>query len=243
MRAVARSESISDLRVDGVETVVGDLLEGETRRRALEDATTVVHIGPTANQHEVAIGIAVADAAEAAGIERFVLFSVYHPQIEYLINHQNKARVEDFVVASPLPYTILQPMHYLQNVDPAQVAREGVLRLPYSMERKLSFVDLADVAEVCAKVIVEDSHRFATYPLCGPDHLSGLEVADLIAARTGVPVAAESIEPAAFLAFLDRQHPLGHYQRAYLSRLFGYYDACGLSGTMAGYIERSLETS
>jgi uncharacterized protein YbjT (DUF2867 family) len=256
VRALARSERVHSLRGERVETLAGDMLDPAVLARALEGVTGVVHIGPTAHQQEVAMGVAVADAAVAASVERFVLFSVYHPQIEYLINHQNKARVEDYVVSAGPPYTILQPMHYLQNVEPARVVRDQLLRLPYSMQRRLAFVDLADVAQVCAQVLVEDGHRHATYPLCGSDHLIGDEIAAIIAEEAGTAVTGESIPLPAFLGFVGQHAPLGPYQRAYLTRLMTYYDAFGITGnpnvlrwllgrepgTMRGYVRRVLDT-
>jgi uncharacterized protein YbjT (DUF2867 family) len=233
------------------------MLDAAVLERAFAGVTGVVHIGPTANQQEVAMGIAVADAALARGVERFLLLSVAHPQLEYLINHQNKLRVEDYVVTAGLPYTIVQPMHYLQNVEPARVVSAGALRLPYSMQRRLAFVDLADVAEVCAMALTEDGHRYATYPLCGPDLLNGEEVAAIIAEESGTDIAAESIPLAAFLEFAGQHTPLGPYQRAYLTRLMTYYDAFGITGnpnvlrwllgrepgTMRGYVRRALDAA
>jgi uncharacterized protein YbjT (DUF2867 family) len=177
--------------------------------------------------------------------------------LEYLINHLNKLRVEDYVVTSGLPYTILQPMHYLQNIEPVRVVAEGALRLPYSMQRRLSFVDLADVAQVCVKVLTEEGHRYATYPLCGPDLLSGEEVAAIIAQESGAEIAAEAIPLPAFLDFVGQHAPLGAYQRAYLTRLMSYYDAFGITGnpnvlrwllgrepaTMRDYVRRTLDAA
>jgi NAD(P)H dehydrogenase (quinone) len=254
VRALGRSDRIRELAGPGIETVAGDMLDASVLEAAFDGVTAVVHIGPTAQQQEVAMGIAVADAALAAKVERFVLFSVYHPQLEYLVNHQNKARVEDYVVTARLPYTILQPMHYLQNFDPVDIARDGVLRLPYSVHSTLAFVDLADVAEVCAKALTEDGHRNATYPLCGSDELDAEQVAAIIAEEAGSPVVAESVPTPAFLEAIGRHRPLGHYQKSYLSRLFSYYDLHGITGnpnvlrwllgrepaTMTGYVRRSL---
>lgn len=254
VRALARTERIHALAADGLDTIAGDMLERAVLERAFDGVTAVVHLGPTANQHEVAMGIAVADAARAAAVDRFVLFSVYHPQLEFLINHQNKARVEDYVVTGHLPYTILQPMHYMQNHDAAAAVRDGKLGLPYSTHQRLSFVDLVDIAEVCASVLTEDGHLHATYPLCGSDYLSGDEFAAIIADVAGEPVTAELVPFERVLQFMGVDASLGHYQRSYLTRLFGYYDAFGISGnpnvlrfllkrepgTVRDYVRRSL---
>jgi len=103
---------------------------------------------------------------------------------------------------------ILRPMHYVQNFDPSRIAEEGVFRLPYSVTTRLSFVDLSDVAEVAARVLIEDGHAYATYPLCGTDLLSGQEVADIVSRAAGVPVDAKEIPLAAFVDMISRHQPL-----------------------------------
>ncbi|NED91844.1 NmrA family NAD(P)-binding protein, partial [Streptomyces sp. SID11233] len=98
------------------ETLVADLLEPARRREAMAGVETVVHIGPLFHHREAEIGHAVVAEARRAGVGHFVQFSVVHPQIEALLNHQAKLAVERFVLQSPVPFTILQPMHYLQNI-------------------------------------------------------------------------------------------------------------------------------
>ena len=115
-----------------------------------------------------------------------------HPQLEPLLNHQAKLAVERVVLLSRLPFTILQPMHYMQNLDVARVVAGGVLRQPYTLDTPLAHVDLEDVAEVAALVVAyPQRHRFATYELCGDDFHSAHELARIISAAAGRPVVAE----------------------------------------------------
>ena len=94
------------------------------------------------------------------------------------MNHQAKLAVERVVLLSRMPFTILQPMHYMQNVDVAHVVAEGALRQPYSLATRLAHVDLEDVAEVAAKVVGEGRHHhYATYELCGEDFRNAHELA------------------------------------------------------------------
>ena len=58
------------------------------------------------------MGHGVVSAARKAGVEHFVQFSVTHPQLEPLLNHQAELAVEREVLLSRMPFTILQPMHY-----------------------------------------------------------------------------------------------------------------------------------
>ncbi|MEV5302817.1 NmrA family NAD(P)-binding protein [Amycolatopsis methanolica] len=83
--------------------------------------------------------------------------------MEPLLNHQAKLAVERHLLASRLPFTILQPMHYMQNVNVRECVESGRFRQPYSLDRPLSFVDLADVGAVVATVLAAPrEHRWAT---------------------------------------------------------------------------------
>ena len=132
------------------EALVGDLLNADDVGRAVDGVDAVVHIGPPMHPWEAEMGHVVVSAARTAGVEHFVQFSVTHPQLEPLLNHQAKLAVEREVLLSRLAFTILQPMHYMQNIDVSRVVAEGMLHQTYSLDTRLAHVDLEDVAEVAA---------------------------------------------------------------------------------------------
>ena len=98
---------------------------------------------------------AVVAAAKAQGVERFVYHSVLHPQIEAMPHHWAKMRVEEMLFAAGFDLTILQPTAYMQNILGAWrgIVDDGVFRVPYPVETRLSLVDLDDVAEAAALVL------------------------------------------------------------------------------------------
>ena len=125
VRAVDINPAVEQLRdIGAAETLVGDLLDPTERRRAVDGVRSVIHIGPPMHPREAEIGHAVVSAARDAGVEHFVQFSVTHPQLEPLLNHQAKLAVERVVLLSRMPFTILQPMHYMQNIDVARTPSE-----------------------------------------------------------------------------------------------------------------------
>ena len=95
------------------------------------------------------MGRLVIGEARAAGVQHFVYHSVLHPQVEKMNHHWQKLRVEEMIFESGLPSTILQPAPYMQNLLGGwkSIVEDGVLRVPYSVDSKFSFVDLEDVAE------------------------------------------------------------------------------------------------
>jgi uncharacterized protein YbjT (DUF2867 family) len=254
VRAMARSENVLELATDGVEAVQADMLDEAAVRAALDGVRAVVVIGPTFNTQEIAMGRSVINAAVATGVRRVVQLSVYSPQIETLVNHQSKLSTEDYVVKSGLEYTILQPMHFMQNYDPVKAAGLGRLRLPYTISEPRSYIDVADVAEVAAITLTEPGHLYAVYPLSGGELLSTEDVAALIAARAGVEISCEEVSVPEFVEWVSGPDGLPGYMVDGLHRLFTYYSRHPLLGnpnvlrwllgreptTFAQFVDRTL---
>jgi uncharacterized protein YbjT (DUF2867 family) len=256
VRAFDIDASVEELAGEGAaETVVGDMLDPSDLRRAVEGVASVVHIGPPMHPREAEMGHAVVDAAREAGVGHFVQFSVTHPQLEPLLNHQAKLAVERVLLLSRMPFTILQPMHYMQNIDIPRVVADGVLHQPYSLDTRLAHVDLEDVAEVAAKVLDEgERHHHATYELCGDDFLNAYELAEVISAESGRPVSAEQVAFSAGATTGLGSSEEDDYRQDALFRLFDHYGRYGITGNsnvlrwllarpptrFAEYVRRSL---
>ena len=116
VRAFVHSERGLRLKDLGVQDVViGDLLEPTQVRAAFEGVTKVFHIGPPEHPRELAIGQTIIDLAQEHGVEQFVYFSVLHPSISALRHHWNKLLVQEYLVDSGVPYTILQPTMFMRS--------------------------------------------------------------------------------------------------------------------------------
>jgi NAD(P)H dehydrogenase (quinone) len=229
---VRRAEHEPDLRERGAqEVVVGDLRSAADLGRALEGARSVYHICPNVHPDEGVIGRAAIAAAGAAGVEHFVFHSVLHPQTEAMPHHWNKLRVEEALFTSGLPFTILQPAPYMQNVLAgwAAIAGRGVYSVPYPVETRLSLVDLEDVADAAATVLTAPGHLGAIYELAGTLPMSQTEVAAILAEQVGRPVAAVS-ELVDTWEKRVRAGGLGESQISFLRQMFDYYSRYGLPG-------------
>ncbi|HYY18499.1 MAG TPA: NmrA family NAD(P)-binding protein [Streptosporangiaceae bacterium] len=254
VRALAHSPASARQLPGGVHDVVtGDMLIPADAERAITGADAVVHIGPAMHPREIAMGETVIDAAAAAGAGHFVLMSVTHPQLEPLLNHQSKLAAERQLLMSRLPFTILQPMHYMQDVDVSRSVADGTYRQPYSLDVELSFVDLADVGQSAALVLSDPGpHRFATYELCGADTLTGRQVAAILTEVAGRPVQPQQLPVDQALA---RMRDAPDYTRDAMRRLAEHYDSYGITGnpnvlswllgreptSFAEYVRRALD--
>lgn len=226
VRALVRRPQPDPALPGDVELVVGDLLDKDTLRRACDRCAAIIHTGP-AGADEPVMGKWIVDAAKAAGVGHFIYNSVTHPQTEWLLNHRNKLKVEDHLINSGLPFTILQPMHYFQNIDVRRAVERGAYVSAYSPTVGLSFVDMADVAEVAARIVGDPAHFHATYEICASDHLTSAEVASLIAARSGAAIRNEQLGIAEFVAGIPGTDG---YFGDFLIRLMTYYNRYGIRG-------------
>jgi uncharacterized protein YbjT (DUF2867 family) len=253
---VHRHEQIPSVEALGAQqVVVGDMRLQATVDQAAWEVQAVYHICPNVSPDEVAIGRVAITAARSAGVvERFVYHSVLHPQVEAMPHHWQKLGVEEQLFESGLPYTILQPAAYMQNVLAHwdQIMEQGVYPVPYAVETRLSMVDLEDVAEAAAVVLTEPGHTGAVYELAGVEVLSQTEVATILSQQLERPVRAEAVSLETWER-RARESGLGDYQVETLVKMFHYYERYGFWGnprvlswllgrpptTFAAFVERS----
>jgi len=247
---VHREEHVSMLESLGAEKViVGDMRDEAAIRSAMQGVRAVYHACPNMSPDEVGVGRLVIDAARDSGVEHFVYHSVLHPQTERMNHHWQKLRVEEMIFESGLPFTILQPAPYMQNLLAGwkSIVEDGILRVPYSVNSKFSFVDLEDVAEVAKIVLTEPNHTNAAYELAGTQPLSHVEVAEILSRVLKRDVRAEKEEIGDWRLRAPEKHRdysergsegaqskrapgMNEYAVENLVKMFEYYDQWGLVG-------------
>jgi uncharacterized protein YbjT (DUF2867 family) len=235
--------------------IVGDLRDESVIEAAMEGVRAVYHVCPNMSPDEIVIGRLIIREAKRTGLEHFVYHSVLHPQTEKMVHHWQKLCVEEMIFESGLPFTILQPAPYMQNLLAGwkSIIEEGVLRVPYSIHSKFSFIDLEDLAEAAKIVLTETNHKNAIYELAGTLPLSHIEVAELLSRALNRDIRAEKEEIGRFAGRLRaEQRGISEYAVENLVRMFEYYEQWGLVGnpnvlrwilkreptTMKSFIER-----
>ncbi len=146
-------------------------------------------------------------------------------------HHWHKLRVEEQLLRSGLPFTILQPSIYMQNIlsQWERIVDKGRYQIPYAAETRLSMVDLEDVAEAAATVLTEPGHEGATYELVGTSGLSQNELANVLGRALGRPVSVERTPPQIWER-QARAAGLSDYSVATLVKMFDYYEKFGFEG-------------
>lgn len=232
IRALNLSDKINELKKLGAkEVIIGNALDPSILDQAMEGIESVFHVGPSFHPQEAEMGIAVIDAASKGRVEHFVYDSVLHPQIIELLQHRMKLRVEQHLINSNLNYTILQPMHYMQNINIEDVYQQGVFIQASALETPLSFVDMDDKVEVAAKVLTEDCHYGATYELCSDDNLNAIEIAEIMFRVMGKEIKAKLVPKDVIISGFQRAFPeYGDYPAKGFNALFDYYSKHGFIG-------------
>jgi uncharacterized protein YbjT (DUF2867 family) len=182
----------------GVEVVRGDLENAPTVARALEGVYGVFAVqtpfegGTEAEERQ---GKALASAAERAQVSHFVYSSVGSADRHTGIPHfENKFRIEEHIRGLGLPYTILRPVFFMENLlGLTEAIAAGTLTLPLPVDRKLQMIAVDDIGAVAA-LALEHSGKWQgrTAELAG-DELSTEEIAAVLSRLAGREVRAVEV--------------------------------------------------
>jgi len=231
---VRKAEQMDELKLLGVkEVMIGDMMNQEDVNIAYTGVSTVYHICSVFNPNEVEIGEIAINAAKYAKIQHFVYHSVLHSILHDMPHHQKKHRVEEMLVNSEIPYTIIQPSAFMQNILESwkTLREEGIFRqkLYTSPETRMCLIDLEDLAEAVANILINKEHIGATYELCGPDNMSLYDMKTIIEKQFGREIIVET-PPDEFMAAGLKKSGLGEYYINSLLTMFHHYNEQGFIG-------------
>ncbi|WP_242839919.1 NmrA family NAD(P)-binding protein [Clostridium botulinum] len=134
-----------------MEVVAGDMMNQRDVEEAFIGVSAVYHICSAVNPNEVEIGQMAINAARKAKVEHFVYHSVLHSVLQDMLHHQKKLKVEELLVNSAIPYTIIQPAVFMQNILESwnSLSEKGIFQQKFftTQETRMCMVDLEDLAE------------------------------------------------------------------------------------------------
>jgi uncharacterized protein YbjT (DUF2867 family) len=197
VRALIRKPEQADALValGARECVRGDLLQPNSLQSAASHCRTAIYIGPPMHADERSMAAAFYAAAQRAGCQHFVYYSVMHAVCREIRHHRLKLEVEEDIVNGPLPFTILQPARYMQHLEPLlpAIREQGTHAMPFDVDVRFNVVDLEDVAEAVALAVAEPRLRYGTFELAGPEALSQRDMAATLATLLQLPVEAQAL--------------------------------------------------
>ena len=231
---VHKAEQIQELKSLGVkEVVVGDMMDQKAVDEAFIGVSAVYHICSAVNPHEVEIGQIAIKAARSAQIEHFVYHSVLHSVLQDMPHHQKKLMVEELLVNSGMPCTIIQPTVFMQNILESWklLNEKGIFRQKFftTPKTRMCMLDLEDLAEAASIILTSPDHTGATYELCGSENLSLSDMTAAMEQHFGREIKVETPQDEMFAAQL-KKHGAGDYQVDTLIRMFKHYNEHGFIG-------------
>jgi uncharacterized protein YbjT (DUF2867 family) len=177
---------------------VGDFSQPETLAQALAGVERVFLLSPPSPQQVQWQGNLI-DAAKQAKVKHIVKLSALgaaeHSPISVVQWHW---QTEQHLKASGLPYTILQPHFFMQNIlgFASSIIAAGKFYAPMR-EGRISLVDVRDIAAVAVAALTEDGHTGKTYIVTGPEAVSFADIAAQLSRAIGQPVSYVDVAPEA----------------------------------------------
>jgi len=169
-----------------VEVVPFDFEEPDSYQTALEGAGAVFLMRPPHLSAVRRIMGPFLRFAAGHGSPHLVVLSVLGAGGNPLVPHH---AMEKLVRRSELPYTVLRPSFFMQNLSTQyrEDIRRGEIFVPAGRGRT-SFIDVRDIAAVAVRVMGREEHFGRAYNLTGSQALCYREVARLFTEVLGRPV-------------------------------------------------------
>jgi uncharacterized protein YbjT (DUF2867 family) len=136
---------------------------------------------------------ALVDVARDAGVQRFVYCSLLGARLDHPVDFMaTKARLEQVVRTSGLPFAILRPSafmeHHAHNFNGKGLLDKGKAQQIGPGIKPRNFVAATDVARLTERALLDDPLPFTTLDIGGHGHYSNLDVAGLYAREAGIPL-------------------------------------------------------
>ncbi|WP_216328506.1 SDR family oxidoreductase [Deinococcus aestuarii] len=230
VRMLARHpERAGDLTEKGAEGYAGDLGDVEAVRAAVRGVDGVFLLAPFFAGPGAALeyGRNVIAAAREAGV-RLIVWNptgeippvpTGNPALD--LRRELLADLE----ASGVPYVVLQPTAYLENLlgpwTREEVAQRDTFAYPTPNEVRIQWIATADVATFAVSAFGHPDLAPLNLKVSGPERLSGEEVAERFSRALGRRVTFRPMPPREFGEKLDRVFPgrgagvTGAYEMAY----------------------------
>lgn len=196
VRCLVRSpKKAAFLKEWGAELVRGDLCEPETLPPALEGVTAVIDAATARSTDSLSIKqvdwegkVALIQAASAAGVERFIFFSILdaekYPHVPLM---EIKRCTELFLAESGLNYTILRPCGFLQGLigQYAIPILDGQAVWVTGDMSPVAYMDTQDIAKFAVRALSVPETENNIFPVVGSRAWGAYEIIRLCERQSG----------------------------------------------------------
>ncbi len=180
VRALVRKQEAAAHLPEGVEAVVGDLLDPLSVQKAL-DGMDKLYLLNGVVADELTQALIAYGLAKKLKIQHVVYHSVFKAdEFKDVPHFASKVTVESALHQFDVPFTILRPNYFFQNDLSLKgpLTEAGIYPQPLGTPG-ISAVDTRDIAEAAAIALTTDGHLGKTYNLVGPSIVSGTGAATI----------------------------------------------------------------
>jgi uncharacterized protein YbjT (DUF2867 family) len=204
VRDAAKGKALTDL---GVELRVGDMAQLRTIEHAFEGVDTAWLLAPPGASAPYQASNALW-AARLGGVKHVVRMSAVGAAHDAPnLNSRLHALSDSEIAGSGLPFTIVKPHFFMQNLMMAlqSIAEQGAMYFALG-DAKLPMVDVRDIGASVAAILANPaSHAGKSYMLTGPAAVGIDEVATAIGTAIGKPVKYVPMPVAAAIDALSKR--------------------------------------
>ncbi len=214
----------------GVEGRIGDLSKPASLRPIFSGMEKLFLVTPL-SQNETLQGLAAVDAAKASGVAKIVYLSVPMPPGSGHIPHfRSKVPIEEAIIDSGIPYTILRPNNLFQNDHWCQAAVMLYNTYPQPIGLVgLNRVDARDIADAGVNALADPRFDGQDYTLHGLEKLNGEDVAAVFGRHLhrDIRYGGDDLDTWAKQA----QHMMPAWMVQDLRLMYEYFQVSGLAAT------------
>lgn len=149
------------------------------------------------------------DAAKDAGV-RLIVYNTSGPILAEPIGNAGydlRRQVIEYLKSSGVPYIVLQPTTYLENLlgpwTRQGIVEQDTLAYPASADRRIGWIATADLAALIVAALEHPELAPAQFVISGEENLSGTELAARFSTVLGREIRYEALPLEVFGAALD----------------------------------------
>jgi uncharacterized protein YbjT (DUF2867 family) len=196
---VRSKEAAKAFETRGIKTVPGNFERPETFAGALAGVQTVFLL-TTPHPDGVAMERKFLAACKAKGVHHVVRISAMgaNPWAASALL-RNHGKCEALLEESGLPWTILRPTIFMQNLVPyigPTVSKESTFYASAG-QALLPWVDTRDIATVAGTVLTSKGHENLVYEITGPEAVTYVQVAERLSSLMGRQISYTNVSDGA----------------------------------------------
>lgn len=239
---VRRADAMAGTRHASLPVVHADITDEESLVAAMAGVDALAFHLPFEFDRAKAAGYGarIASAAASAGLKKIVFntscFVADHDL--GLSAHDGRRDIEQAIEASGVPFVIIRPMVFMDNIiriwSKPSIVNRGVFAYPAKETLKISWISLTDVSAYMAAAMADGQLLADRISVGGPEALTGHEVAERLSVALGKPIVFQSLSPERFAADMSElvsgsRDVSPHSIYDGMAKFYSWYNAQGVS--------------